>query len=215
MNEWKSVDHALAYLAKADRIPHRTEGEAALLEEIAPGALRVMDLGSGDGRLLRLVLAKATGARGVAVDFSPPMLEQLQRTFPGETETGRVRILDHDLAKPLPDTLGMFDAVVSSFAIHHLEHRRKRSLYREVFGLLKPGGVFCNLEHVASPTLQLHMRFLEQMGTLPGEEDPSNRLLDMERQLGWLRSMGFDDVDCLWKWRELALLAGRKPQLPA
>ena len=33
-SEWKDVDHALAYLARADGIPHRVEGEAALLEHI-------------------------------------------------------------------------------------------------------------------------------------------------------------------------------------
>jgi hypothetical protein len=28
-----------------------------------------------------------------------------------------------------------------------------------------------------------------------------------------LSELGFADVDCLWKWRELALLVGRRPPL--
>jgi tRNA (cmo5U34)-methyltransferase len=42
-------------------------------------------------------------------------------------------------------------------------------------------------------------------------DDPSNQLLDVETQFAWLREIGFADAGCLWKWRELALLAGVKP----
>jgi len=206
-HEWRTSAHASAYLEHADRVPHRSTGEAVLLEELPADLRRVLDLGSGDGRLLALVLAGRRGARGVALDFSPPMLRRLADRFGSDSD---VAMVEHNLELPLPD-LGMFDAVVSSFAIHHLVDERKRALYAEVWDVLEPGGMFCNLEHVSTPSASSHRRFLDAMGIGPQDEDPSNRLLDVHTQLRWLREIGFVDVDCHWKWRELALLAGRKP----
>jgi tRNA (cmo5U34)-methyltransferase len=206
MSEWQSAQHAGAYLERADRVPHRSAGEAALLEEIPAGVSRVLDLGSGDGRLLDLVLRARPQAVGIALDFSPHMLDRLRGRF---RESVRVEIVSHNLEHSLP-ALGSFGAVVSSFAIHHLGHERKRQLYGEIWRILNTGGVFCNLEHVASASAYGHARFLEAMGTAPEDEDPSNQLLDVQTQLEWFREIGFADVDCYWKWRELALLVGHK-----
>lgn len=208
INRWASREHALEYLGRADRVPHRTEGEAVLLDLVPVGAGRILDLGTGDGRLLGLLKIDRPAAGGVALDFSPAMLAAATERFGDDPS---VEIVGHDLERPLPE-LGAFDAIVSSFAIHHLPHPRKRALYEEVFARLAPGGVFCNLEHVASPTPALHAAFLRAIEVAPEAEDPSNLLLDLETQLGWLRRIGFGDVDCFWKWRELALLAGRKPR---
>jgi tRNA (cmo5U34)-methyltransferase len=202
VNLWTSSEHVDDYLRRADQISHRTEGEAALLEFIPASTRRILDLGTGDGRLLALVRQQHPGTEAVAVDFSPAMLEAVRGRFAADA---RVRVVDHNMDFPLP-SLGTFDAVISSFAIHHLVHERKRALYSEVFDLLNPGGVFCNLEHVASPTQRLHEEFLRRIGFTVETEDSSNKLLDVETQLGWLREIGFIDVDCQWKWRELALL---------
>jgi tRNA (cmo5U34)-methyltransferase len=106
------------------------------------------------------------------------MLAAARRRF---ADDERIELAEHDLAAPLP-ALGRFDAVVSSMAIHHLEHERKRSLYGEVFGLLEPGGVFANLEHVASPTQRLHLAFFAAIDEPLEHEDPSDRLVDVETQ---------------------------------
>jgi len=207
INLWSSSEHALDYLGRADSIPHRVEGESALLEFIPPTVRRILDLGTGDGRLLALVKIDHPQAMAVTIDFSLAMLEAAQKRFGGDSS---VTLMAHNLDRPLPE-LGKFDAAVSSFAIHHVTHERKRALYAEVYRALNPGGVFCNLEHVSSPTPELHDEFLHRIGCTRETEDPSNKLLEMEIQLGWLREIGFVDVDCSWKWRELALLAGRKP----
>jgi len=204
VNLWSSAEHARDYLERADLIAHRGEGEAALLEFIPRGTRRILDLGTGDGRLLALVRKVHPEIEAVAIDFSPAMLEAARKRFDGDA---RVQVLEHNMDQPLPD-LGRFDAVISSFAIHHLVHERKRALYGEIYGRLNAGGVFCNLEHVASVSARMHEEFLLRIGFTVETEDPSNKLLDVETQLGWLREIGFAEVDCYWKWRELALIMG-------
>jgi tRNA (cmo5U34)-methyltransferase len=210
-SEWQTMEHALLYLARADKLPHRTEGEKVLLEQIPSNTKRVLDLGTGDGRLLALVKLHNSSVEGVALDFSDPMIEHAKKRFSNDKH---VTIIKHDFNHPLPEgQLGCFDAVVSSLAIHHLTHTRKKRLYQEIFNMLNPKGVFCNLEHVSSATENLHIKFLAATGFTPETEDPSNKLLDVETQLQWLRKMGFVDVDCVWKWLELALLMGFKPKI--
>jgi tRNA (cmo5U34)-methyltransferase len=205
--EWTDAERVDRYLGRADEFPHRVEGEGVLLEHVPREASRILDLGTGDGRLLSLLRADRPEMRGVGLDFSQVMLAAARRHFAAEE---RVELVEHDFTEPLP-ALGRFDAVVSSMAIHHLEHERKRSLYGEVFDLLEPGGVFANFEHVASPSHRLHLAFFAAIDEPIENEDPSDRLLDVETQLGWLRDLGFEDVDCYWKWLEMALLIGVKP----
>jgi tRNA (cmo5U34)-methyltransferase len=215
LNLWTSREHVRDYLSRADSIAHRAEGEATLFEFIPRSVRRILDLGTGDGRLLALVREELTrrgyeATTAVAVDFSPAMLEAARKRF---AEDPSVAVVAHNLDHSLPalgPAPGTFDAVISCFAIHHLVHERKHALYAEIYGLLNAGGVFCNLEHVSSPTQNLHQEFLHSIGYTVETEDPSNKLLDLETQLGWLREIGFIDVDCHWKWRELALLVGRK-----
>jgi tRNA (cmo5U34)-methyltransferase len=205
--EWSDPAHVAHYLAIADSGSRRAEGESVLFGQVPPDARRVLDLGTGDGRLLALLRADHPEIRGVGLDLSDLMLGLATERFAGDEH---IELVTHDLAEPLP-ALGTFDVVVSSMAIHHLEHERKRSLYGEIFDVLEPGGVFANFEHVASATRRLHLMFFAAIHEPLEHEDPSDRLLDVETQLRWLREHGFDDVDCYWKWLEMALLVGVKP----
>ena len=207
LKEYNSAEHALQYLARADRIAHRTAGEAVVLELVPRSSRRILDLGAGDGRLLALLRIDRPESSGVATDLSPTMLDAARARFAGDP---MVQVVEHDLDAPLGvlGAQGAFDAVVSCFAIHHCSHARKRALYAEVFALLAPGGVFYNLEHVASPTPELHEAFFAALGMTLADEDRTNQLLDVETQVTWLREIGFAQVDCFWKWRELALFGG-------
>jgi trans-aconitate methyltransferase len=149
LTEWTTSEHAERYLARQDTIPHRTEGETVLLAHIPRSARRILDLGTGDGRLIALLRLDRPDIEALGLDISRPMLAAARRQLAGED---RITLLHHDMSSRLPD-IGRFD----------------------------------------------------------DWEDPSNELLDVETQLHWLRELGFEDVDCYWKWLEMALLIGVKP----
>ena len=114
--------------------------------------------------------------------------------------------MEHDLEDPLP-ALGPFDVDVSGFAIHHLHHERKRSLFGEIAGALRPGGRFANLEVVQCATEELQAEFYRRIGRPDG--DAQDVLAEVELQLEWMRSAGLQQVDCAWRWRGFALLVGQ------
>ncbi|MBA3977033.1 MAG: class I SAM-dependent methyltransferase [Nitrosopumilus sp.] len=204
--EWSDAEYALNYLEIADQIPYKKDGEMVLLDHIPKTVKRVLDLGTGDGRLINLLSTNISSLQEVVgLDISPTMLNMARDYFKNDNS---VKIITHDLSYPLPKDLGQFDAIVSGFAIHHLTHERKRVLYKEIFDMMKPGGIFCNYDHVASSTPRLHQQFLTR--TAVKREDKSNKLLNTEVQLEWLREIGFIDVDCYWKWLEYALMIGVK-----
>src|SRR5258708_29221829 len=74
VNLWTSTEHARDYLERADSISHRQEGEAALLEFIPAGTRRILDLGTGDGRLLALVRCVHPDIEAAWGGFFPPQL---------------------------------------------------------------------------------------------------------------------------------------------
>ncbi len=203
---WDHPGHVDWYLGRVEGLKPRLAGEEVLREILPAEPRSALDLGCGDGRLTSLVLAaRPTVVRAVAVDNSLPMLDRARERFAADD---RVTVAAWDLAEDL-SLLGAFDVIVSGFAIHHLVDARKATLTAEVAGQLRPGGVFANLEIVASATGALHREFLAAIGR--EADDAEDRPVDVETQLGWMRQAGLADVDCLWRWRGMALLAGRRP----
>ena len=67
--EWSNAQNALAYLNVADTLPHRSEGESVLLDHIPQNARRILDLGTGDGRLIRLIKSIRPEIEAVALEY--------------------------------------------------------------------------------------------------------------------------------------------------
>lgn len=196
--EWADRARVAEYLAR--EIPHRRIAEEMLLQALPAEVERCIDLGTGDGRLLALVRSRHPEAEAVGLDSSAPMLERARERFGSDA---RVALSEQDLQSPL-GLSGSAEVVVSGLAIHHLEDKRKRELFAEVHDLLAPGGVFANLDLVRSASTRLHERFRREIGRV--EDDPTDRLAGLDEQMGWLRDAGFAEVDCHFKWLELALI---------
>src|SRR5436305_15259775 len=97
--EWGSGDHVRRYLERADEFPRRAEGETVLLDHVPTSVGRVLDLGTGDGRLLALLPSERPQLRCVGLDVSAVMLDAARARFDGDEH---VELVEHDMANPLP-----------------------------------------------------------------------------------------------------------------
>lgn len=204
-----------------------------IIQSWCPRPRLILDLGCGDGALGRFLLGQNPEAHVIFADFSDPMLDAARKQIGNNIQTTIIRadFSSKSWIEAIPNQEPV-DVVVSGFAIHHQLDQRKNELYAEVFHLLADGGIFLNLEHVASATPNVESLFdnyfidhlhrfhqateatktrdeiAQEFFNRPDKEE--NILASVSVQCEWLRSIGFTDVDCYFKVFELALFGGRK-----
>jgi len=239
LSAWKKQINADSYIDGVRAAIPLIDEQVALMHRLInatlPAIENVLDLGCGDGALAASVLARHQDASAVLVDFSEPMLARAQERFDGNDAAAvlvHADFCERTWIDRLPDARP-YDLVISGYAIHHLDDERKLLLFRDIYRLLRPGGLFLNLEHVAPVSCLGHELFDELFinslfdqairqdpavrrtavaAQYHGREDQhDNRLAPVDEQCRWLREIGFIDVDCYFKFLALALLAGRKP----
>jgi tRNA (cmo5U34)-methyltransferase len=196
-------------------------GMALDLLGFAPGAApRILDVGAGTGLLSAMVKARWPAARLTLLDFSEEMLARARERFAGAPVPVEIRVGDSRVA-PLG---GPWDAVVSALSIHHLRDAEKRDLYARAFAALAPGGILVNADNVEAEDAAVQARdraaWIDAMRAAGlGEADLQaglrrtevDVLAPLALQLGWLRELGFEQVDCAYKWRHFAVFSGRTP----
>ncbi|MBY8881740.1 class I SAM-dependent methyltransferase [Actinacidiphila acidipaludis] len=122
-----------------------------MVEATAGPAPRVLDLACGTGSITDRLLARFPDATSTGVDLDPALLTIAGGYF---RDDPRVTLVTADLKDPgwpalLPHTA--YDAVLTATALHWLRSDDLRVLYGQLAGLVRPGGVFLNADHMPDP----------------------------------------------------------------
>ncbi|OLZ74148.1 methyltransferase [Streptomyces sp. IMTB 2501] len=134
-----AVDREERFTVIADVVEHITAS--------AGGRPLVVDLGCGPGSLAARLARRLPDADIVAVDRDPLLLELARTHHPDAA-----RYVDAVIgADGWTQSLGLdrpLDAAVSTTALHYLTPDGLRRTYRQLAGLLRPGGVLVNGDHL-------------------------------------------------------------------
>lgn len=162
-HDWASLEYVRFWAERSDREEserrYRFDLMTALIPHPKDASIAILDMGAGYGALTAVLLEHFPAAQATCLDGSQAMLELLesrQVRFRDRIATVLTDYSRPDWSKQLRGA--QFDVVVSSQATHGLRERR-RDLYREIYGLLNPGGCFFNADLVPAATESLHRRF--------------------------------------------------------
>lgn len=200
-----------------------------------PGPQQILELCCGEGLLAEAVLARLPQARLTGLDGSPAMLrnaEQRLARFADRFSSGAFDLAGQDWRRPE----ALYQAILSSLAIHHLDSPGKRQLYQDLYRMLSSGGVLLIADLIlpASPVgLENAAHFWDESvrqqalaldGQLDAFEfferegwnffrhpDPMDRPSGLFEQLSWLAQAGFQAVDVYWLQAGHAIYGGQKP----
>jgi SAM-dependent methyltransferase len=144
-------DLARAFDSQAPRFEVApVQSDPAALERLVraaalPAGASILDAGCGPGLVSAAFLA--AGYRVVGVDLSAEMIDRARKRCAAFGENVRffqTSVYDQEL-----DSLGLFDAALSRYVLHHVEDPR-RFLERQI-ELLHSGGVLVVNDHITDP----------------------------------------------------------------
>ena len=156
-------------------------------ELVASGAARVLDLGCGEGRLLKPLLASAQFREVLGMDVSPRELKRAERYLRLDElpPTVRVRLTLIQGSLTYRDArLRGYDAAALVEVIEHLDEGRLWTLERVVFGDARPGTVV-----VTTPNAEYNARYAF-LGE--GEARHQDHRFEWNREMfqGWATRVG-------------------------
>lgn len=194
--------------------------------------IKVLDLGCGEGVLTLELLKENDQIKVTLIDGSAEMLKNARENL---NNYNNINFIQKTFQELIKDGSGEnilkdgFDFIVSSLAIHHLCSEEKKSLFQYIYDHLNSGGFFLNIETVKAPTNELESWYRviwkewiqenqikldvkKSFEYLPEQykNNPDNHPDTLETQLNMLKSIGFKQVDCYYKYGIFTIFGGRK-----
>ena len=177
----------------------------------------VLDVGSSRGdSVARLVDKFGAGNRFVCVEVSEPMLDVLRSRFAGMIRAGIVDVRADDLRREFPPVRA--SVVLSILTLQFIPINYRRNVLAAAYDHLAPGGALILVEKVLCATAKIDECFVDVYHSMKaangytGDEIERKRL-SLEGVLvpaspAWneemLRTAGFSEVDCFWRWMNFA-----------
>ncbi len=229
MGEW--------YERRAQIVSMKREGLDSAIIDMFPcdkeEDMRVLELGSGTGRLTEKMLRTFPHAVVTCVEGSAEMLNVAKERL--REYGGRVTFLQLDFEDPSwHSSLHKYRVVVSARAIHHLSDNSKRDLFKQIFSLLEPAGCFINGDLFKSKFEGFNRKYFDEvwaghirektkeiLGVDRSMEEVRKKMYaameregdkpsTVEDQLKWMLDAGFKEADCVWKYYHIAVIVGLK-----
>jgi ubiquinone/menaquinone biosynthesis C-methylase UbiE len=197
------------------------------------GPAAILEIGCGTGITTSALLHAQPDTAITSVDIAATMLAQAEANLAAAIEAGRLRLVESDALSFLFDVPAeSVDIVASGYAFHNFLDGYRTQVIREVYRVLRPGGVLINgdryaLDDTAEQTrvvqdeLRQYFRvfaelqrpdLLEQWTLHLFNDESPGHVMRLEPALALYRTVGFDPVRVEDRYANNAVVSAEKPR---
>lgn len=189
----------------------------ALARRFRQSGTDIVDLGcSRGGAIAQLVSEFGPANRFLGIEVSGPMLDAARRRFADPIRAGYVQIEELDLRTGYPSCQASITLAVLTLQFIPIEYRQR--VLRDVCNHTVAGGAFILVEKVLGASAAIDEAMVRCYYDLKAQNGYSEEAIQRKRlslegvlvpiTAHWneecLRSAGFREVDCFWRWMNFA-----------